>query len=134
LAWFSELSWTTNGSGWVILQFWVSTLAAPGIGSGLLNIAESESALNDPFGTTVKSKKDGTLSTMSVSEWNFPTFFANPGIINSVQGSPNPPSPPINGAIFFKEPSKWSKHGNVLMGLRISTYSLETNARHALPA
>jgi hypothetical protein len=37
--------WTNNGSGWVILQFWVPTLASPGIGSGLLNIAENESAL-----------------------------------------------------------------------------------------
>jgi hypothetical protein len=101
----ADFIWTTNGSGWVILQFWVPTPASPGIGSGLLNIAEAESAPDDPFGMTVKSKKDGTPSTASVSEWEFPDIFANPGMINSVQGYPNPPLPPINGALFIKEPS-----------------------------
>jgi hypothetical protein len=101
----ADFKWTTNGEGWVMLQFWVSSTAAPGIGSGLLNIAETEKSPNDLFGTTLESKKDGSLSKVPVAEWQFPDVYANPGVINSVRGSPNPPLLPTTGAAFVKEPS-----------------------------
>jgi hypothetical protein len=111
----ADFSWTTNGLGWVILQFGVSSTAAPGIGSGLLNIAEAENSPNDLFGTTVQSNKDGSLSKVPVAEWQFPDVYAQPGAVNCeragaavrcvLQGSPNPPLPPTTGAAFVKEPS-----------------------------
>jgi len=96
---FGHFSWTTNGGGaWEVLQIWVPSLAAPGVGS-TLNIALYDSALGDPFGTTVTNETDGKLSKAGVNELPFPTIVALPGQIGSVQDSSYTT---INGSIFFK--------------------------------
>jgi hypothetical protein len=101
-----HFSWTTNGGdGWVVLQFWLPSTAVPGIGS-TMNIAEVETAVDDPFGTTVKNEVDGTLSKAAVYELPFPTIVASSNPITVVQGSS---SKTINGSIFFKKESSGEK-------------------------
>jgi hypothetical protein len=107
---FGHFSWTTNGgSAWDVLQFWVPSPAAPGIGS-TINIAEVGGGVFDPYGTTVTNEVDGTLSKARVDAIPFPTIVATPikfervpkfgdlkGSSNIVQGSS---STTINGIIF----------------------------------
>jgi hypothetical protein len=107
---FGHFSWTTNGGyGWDVLQFWVPSLADPGIGN-TMNI-EDDGGVFDPYGTTVTNEVDGTLSKARVDEIPFPTIVATPtkferapkfgdalkGSNYIVQGSS---STTINGIIF----------------------------------
>src|SRR5262245_4648147 len=64
----ADFTWTTNGYGQDLMQFWVPE------GSSQLNIANlyADSPITDPSGITVRSRANGTYSTASVTELTFP--------------------------------------------------------------
>jgi hypothetical protein len=98
---FGHFSWTTNGGyAFDVLQIWVPSDNAPGVGS-TLNIALLEQVTGDNSGTTVTDETDGKVSKVWVYELPiFPTIVALPGQIGSVQDSSYTT---INGSIFSKD-------------------------------